>query len=380
MAADWRRLSLRIWGRQPDRPLGFRFDALQGLQLHGLPAEPGEAAGPADGKAVSGMAWVDDGNRFVFLGPGADAGFLRELAAWARAHVRQVPALAALMDAGAAAVPEAAAAAGEVAAEAILRDPALWDELLPANAATVAELLESLWPGTRLWAWIDPTARGDEVPVLVHALADDPDHHRMDALVDALVGIDDPGWSGTGRVLEDGRIQLVGRGLGHQHLQVVARWVAASVAAHPGLGRLKDLQLACLAEDGSVAAIEEDAALWAAVPALPAPGTLAGSAAALQRLEAGAALLGWLSPEGAAEPTLILFPDEQAWDTAAEGLAARFPGEFERGHALSVEGLAEGGLAVACLDEDAAGFAPALQALIDRHGADFPALASLAAA
>lgn len=380
MVADWRRLSLRIWGRQPDRPLRFLFDAEQGLQLNTVPAAPGEAA-PADGEpGVRGMAWVDAGNRFVFLGPRADAGFLRDLAAWAASHVKQAPALAALMDAGAAAVPDAVAASGDVPAEAIVRDPALWDELLPASAATVAGLLEALWPGTRLWAWIDPTARGDEIPVLVHAVADDPDHHRMDALVDALVGLDDPGWSGTGRVLEDGRIQLVGRGLSHQHLHVVARWVARTAAAHPGLARLKDLQLASLDANGAVAGIEEDPALWAGVPAVAAPGTLSGSASELLKLEAGSAVIGWLSPQDATEPSLILFPDEEAYEAAAERLAARFPEDFERGHLLSVERLPDGELAVACLDDEAAGFAPALRALAQRHAAAFPALAALGAA
>lgn len=381
MLEDWRRLSLRIWGRQPDRPLQFLFDAGQGLQLDAIPAAAGEAspAGKASGAAVSGIAWVDEGNRFVFLGPRADAGFLRDLAAWATGHVKQAPALAALMDAGAAAVSEAAATAG-VPAEGIVRDPALWDELLPANAATVAELLEALWPGTRLWAWIDPTARGAEVPVLVHALADDPDHHRMDALIDALVGMDDPGWSGTGRVLEDGRIQLVGRGLTHQHLHVVARWVARTVAAHPALARLRDLQLACLDASGAVAGIEEDPALWNQVPSAAAPGTLAGSASALAELTAGASLLGWLSPKGALEPSLLLFPDAEAYEAAAEGLAMRFPDSFERGHVLSVERQLEGGLEIVCLDDDAAGLAQALRAIADRRGADFPVVAALATA
>lgn len=379
MVADWRRLSLRIWGRQPDRPLQFVFDAAEGLQLNTVPAAAGETL-PSAASAVHGMAWVDAGNRFVFLGPRANADFLRDLAAWAQAHVKQAPALAALMDAGAAAVSDAVAATGDVPAEALVRDPALWDGLLPATADTVAELLEALWPGTRLWAWIDPTARGDDVPVLVHAVADDPDHHRMDALVDALVGMDDPGWSGTGRVLEDGRLQLVGRGLTHQHLHVVARWVTRNVAAHPGLARLRDLQLASLDESGAVAAIEEDPALWAEVPDAAAPGTLAGSTAALAKLEAGSALLGWLSPQGAAEAMLILFPEEQDAEAAADRLGARFPETFDRGHLLSVQKLAEGQLAVASLDDDAAGLAQALKAFAGRQGAHFPALAALGTA
>lgn len=382
MAADWRRLSFRIWGRQPDRPLRFLFDAEDGLQLNAIPAAEGEAD-PVDkpsATVVRGAAWVDAGNRFVFLGPRADADFLRRLAAWARGHVKDVPALAALMDAGAAVVSQEAAATAGVPADGIVRDPSLWDELLPANAATVAELLEPLWPGTRLWAWIDPTARGDDIPVLVHALADDPDHHRMDALIDALVGTDDPGWSGTGRVLEDGRIQLLGRGLTHQHLYVVARWVARAVGAHPGLARLRDLQLACLDANGAVAAIEEDPALWTDVPPAAAPGTLAGSASELAKLKAGSALLGWLSPKDAAEPSLILFPDENAYEAAVEGLAARFPEAAERGHALSVQRQPDGELAIVCLDDDPAGLAQALRALADHHGAVFPAFGALATA
>lgn len=382
MDADRRRLSLRIWGRQPDRPLRFLFDAESGLQLSTIPTAVGEAS-PADkasATAVRGAAWVDSGNRFVFLGPRADADFLRRLATWAQGHVKAVPALAALMDAGAAVVSEEAAETTGVPDDGILRDPALWDELLPANAATVAELLEPLWPGTRLWAWIDPTARGDDIPVLVHALADDPDHHRMDALIDALVGMDDSGWSGTGRVLEDGRIQLLGRGLTHQHLHVVARWVARTVGAHPGLARLRDLQLACLDASGAVDAIEEDPALWTEVPPAAAPGTLAGSASELTKLEPGSAVLGWLSPRDVAEPSLILLRDGQTYEAVVEGLAARFPEASERGHALSVQRLPEGQLAIVCLDDDPAGLAQALQALADHHGADFPAFGALAKA
>lgn len=378
MDADWRRLSLRIWGRQPSRPLQFVFDAEQGLRLNTIPAEGGEAEASKD--SIRGVAWVDGGNRFVFVGPRADAGFLSNLAQWATAHVKQAPALAALMDAGVAVVSDDAAAKGDVPVEKIVIDPALWNDLLPANAATVAELLEPLWPGTRLWAWIDPTARGADVPVLVHALEDDPDHHRMDALIDALVGMDDHAWSGTGRVLEDGRIQVVGRGLTDQHLQVVARWVAQTVGEHSGLARLRDMQLACLDANGAVASIEEDPALWAEVPQVVAPGTLAGSASELAKLEAGSALLGWLSPKGANEPCLLLFADAEALRAEADRLAARFPDSFEKARLFSVGRLARGELAVTCLDDDSAGFADALRAFADRRGADYPSFGALGTA
>ena len=386
MVADWRRLSLRIWGRQPSRPLQFLFDAKEGLRLNPIPTAGGEAsptplpAEEASDASVRGVAWVDGGNRFVFLGPRADADFLRNLAEWARGHVREAPALAALMDAGAAVVSDDAAATAGVPVEEVVRAPALWDELLPANAATVAELLEPLWPGARLWAWIDATARGADVPVLVHALADDPDHHRMDALIDALVGMDDPGWSGTGRLLEDGRIQLVGRGLTYQHLHVVACWVAQTVGEHPGLARLRDLQLACLDVNGAVASIEEDPTLWTEVPRVVAPGTLAGSASELMKLETGSALLGWLSPLGVDEPCFLLFADAESYRAAADRLAARFPDSFERAHVLSVERLPGGELAVACLDDDSAGFAEALRAFADLRGADFPVFSALSTA
>lgn len=393
MPLDAQRLSFRLWGRRPGRSWRFAFDPAEGLLLE-PPNEAGavafrahvQAAATAGRRALTwGVARVEDDGRIVFFGPRAGVEFLTTLASWVQARIDDIPALAALVDAGVAVdspklADDSAVLAAVPPADAIVRDPALWIDVLAPTPATVAHLLAPLRPGARVWAWVDPTARGEEVPVLIQSIADDPDHHRMDLLISGLVTQDDVGWSGVGKVLGDGRIELVGPDLGVAHLAAVARWVNGSVATHPGLARLAGLTLACTGDDGRIQAIIADPSLWSDIPVAPAPGTLAAAADELQALQPGEARLAWLTPAGAAEPFVALYAEVGALTRGAAERIARFPDTFEAGHSAAVARLPSGALLVSSLDDDDEGLVAALQALVARHGAAFPGLVALGVA
>ena len=165
------RLSRALWLRKPGEVYRFLLDpsldplADPGLTLERvgqgkatLPARIAERRAPGH-EADSGLLRVTDDDQLIFCVATDPMGFLCRLAPWARQAIATVPALGLLADAGAALLtidPADDAAAQQIApaADQIAYDPALWDDLLRPDAATVAAALAATPPGERMWFWL----------------------------------------------------------------------------------------------------------------------------------------------------------------------------------------------------------------------------------
>ena len=255
--------------------------------------------------------------------------------------------------------------------------------------ATIAAAMAAAVPGERLWYWLaesDPEADAAEgvVPLIVQPVAWDPNHDRTNWLVERNTDRGAAGGqTGTATICDDGTIQFIGIGLNREMLERLARWVAANHAKHRALGRLVDCQF-LVASGGLVDAVIAEPSLWKGVSRDPVPGTLLATAAILEALPVGGDCWFWITggPSPSSTPFLHLLPtgddpEGLAFQSALPRLYKRFPQSFSD----AVSGLMSRPTVDRWLfssqDERAPQFAAQLKALLDRYGAEFPALRAL---
>jgi hypothetical protein len=384
-------LSRALWSRKIGDVFRFVFDPSSepGLSLERI-GKKGSAPDDAARAGERGLMLVDGREGLAFFGAGDPDLLLERLATWARAAISETPALGLLADAGAG--PLTFDPSDDAAARAFVPDGGtvvyrseLWDELLPPDARAVAAALAAATPGERMWFWLAEDESPGAIPLILQPIAWDPTHDRTNWLVDrntergAGAGV-----CGTAMVSDDGTIQLLGSGFHRDMLEQLARWVAANQDEHPALGRLVDCQL--LETSGStVERSLAEPALWEGVNRDEVPGTIRATAAALEALPEGGECWFWIT--GAQGGAAFLFlsdaaedPDGEAFKAALPGLYTRFPRSF--GDAIT--GLMARPSAARLLfssgDAQVGQFSAQVRALLDRYGADFPALSILAEA
>jgi hypothetical protein len=350
-AASYARdLSRALWFRQAETKYQFLLapDDPEGLVVATLGAggtetilDAAKRLKAAGHKASFGAMLVDDDGDAVFCIAEEPEAFLRRLADWVVRHVGTVPALGTLNSAGAARLP--APLTGGAAIETlaldtldIVRDPAIWQELLRIDDAAVAALLADQMPGERMWFWLSNQVPGDMVPLLLQPVAWDPNRDRLDAQIRQLeaAGAGD-GVTGYAFFTEAGRLQFVSGELAPPLMAELAEWVREQATACPALARLADCQFV-LTEAGQVVEVLEDPALWSGITAPAAFGTLAGAAAALADLAPGQSLWLWLTAKAPEGGFLALAPvggDESgdAFQKQVAGFYRRFPESYQDG-------------------------------------------------
>lgn len=340
-----RRLTSRLYRRNARRPCLFWFCAAARPALIVEPMNPkGEAAydkwvqrasKSATGAVYSGGLRVDDGGRFVFVGPGLDEDFLAALAGYAKDNIGRVPALASLFN----------SLAADVSADTPLKSiklsklelvgnsAAFADLLSPSHRRTAAELA-GLRVGERAWFWFSPLSRPGAPKLIVQNAAADPRMDLFNQQVDkASQGTlpSEPPTTGVINCIEGGGLQLVSTSWSPGALPWLAAWVRDTGALLAGLRRLKGCQLV-VAPGDTVEAVIADDGLWAGVPDTVAPGTLSEAAQVLGGLSAGEQAWFWLTDRGVDQtPFLSLKPldeDPYAHDFNEQVaiFGRRFPG------------------------------------------------------
>ena len=154
-------LSRVLWFRQPDTRCRFLFaaDDPEGLVIAPLGPKGNQTIvaaakrlAAAGRKAISGAMLVDADGDPVFCVPADPAGFLRALSSWASRRVGEIPSLGTLQTAQAARLASALGGnetieALDLASLSVLRDDAIWQNLLPPDDASVAAILADRLPG-----------------------------------------------------------------------------------------------------------------------------------------------------------------------------------------------------------------------------------------
>lgn len=392
-------LSRALWFRQPATRCRFLFaaDDPEGLVVAPLgpkgtrtvveAAKRLQASGRA---AVTGAMLVDGDGDAVFCLAGEPAPFLRSLAGWAAGRAGAVPALGTLLTAGAARLPaqlgaDATVEALSLAELEVVRDPAAWDGLLPTDDASVIAILAERMPGERMWFWMCDDVADDMVPLLLQPVAWDPNRDRLDAQIRRLEAEGaGEGVTGYAFVAEDGRVQFVSGRLRPRLMAELVAWVRQQLAAHPAVARLAQCQFVVV-RHGKVFEVLEDPLLWKGIEAPPAPGTLAGAAAAVARLAPNGALWAWATATAPGGGFLAVAPvvgDEggTAFEVQAAGLYRRFPGSFRDASTGMLTREASGRLRIDWHGGDqraaagalaaAARLEPGLQALADVAGTE----------
>jgi len=342
-----RDLSRALWFRQaetkcrflfaPDDPEGLVIAPLgpKGIQTITEAANRLHAAGR---KATSGAMLVNGDGDAVFCFAGQPEPFLRSLAGWAAQRVMAVPALGTLQGAGAARLPAPLGADETIEALRleqleVVRDSAIWQELLRTDDASVAAVLADRMPGERMWFWMSNDVSGDMVPLLLQPVAWDPTRDRLDAQIRHLEAAGaGEGVTGYAYVTDEGPLQFVSGDLELSLMAELADWVRQQAAACPALARLADCQFVRV-HAGQVLEVSQDPELWSGIVPPPAPGTLAAAAAALAALQPGEALWLWLTAEAPEDGFLALAPtagDEEgaAFETQVASFYRRFPDSY----------------------------------------------------
>jgi hypothetical protein len=275
---------------------------------------------------------VEEEGRCLFCLSEASAGFLAELASWAKRNISEIPALVALADAGAATSDtnlessEAVLALDPVGL-AVEREPDLWTDLLRPSVAGTAEVLGGAWPGERLWYWLS-SAEDVAPPLLLQPVAIDPNHDRMSHLIRQAGGTaSSRAATGTCLIVDDGRVQFRGPDLGSAGLSCLADWVRRHVATHPALAHLSGCEF-LITSGGQVASVLADADAWAGIERTPVVGTLAESARLLASLTSDTGCWFWLTSAGPDHPFLDLATMES--DPAGERFAVRTGHNYRR--------------------------------------------------
>jgi len=342
-----RELSRALWFRQaqtrcrflfaPDDPDGLVIAPLgpKGTQTIIEAANRLRASGR---KAVSGAMLVDGDGDAVFCLAREPEPFLRSLAGWAAQRVAAIPALGTLDTAGAARLPTPLGADATIEALSleqleVMRDPAIWQELLRTDDASVAALLAERLPGERMWFWMSNDVPGDMVPLLLQPVAWDPNRDRLDAQIRRLetAGAGE-GVTGYAFVTEEGKLQFVSGEPVLPLMAELADWVHQHAGSCPALARLANCQFVRV-QAGQVLEVLEDPELWSGIAAPRAPGTLAAAGAALAALAPGESLWLWLTAQAPEGGFLALAPvagDEEGATFQAEvaGLYRRFPDSY----------------------------------------------------
>jgi len=390
-----------LWLRKPGEVFRFLLDteADPGLVLERIgPAAGGVlsrgAEARAAGRAVdSGLAIVDGEDGLAFCSTAEPEDFLHRLARYATAAVGSLPALALLADSGAG--PLTVDPADDEAAKNYLPEaarvayvPDLWDDLLVADAATIAAALAATPPGERMWFWLaeDEAAAGGALPLIVQPVAWDPNHDRMTWLIErnAEAGAG-KGGTGTATIRDDGTIQFLGFDLCRPMLAALARWVARHAAEYPALGRLVDCQL-LVSSGGTVEEVIADPVLWQDVQRAEVPATMRATSAVLEALPLGGECWFWLT---AATPEAVFLhlvpvvhdPEGEAFRAEIPGLFRRFGRSFEDAVSGVMSRFASDRLLFsAAKDVRAAAFPGQIKTLLDRYAAEFPALRALGGA
>ncbi len=347
MAPYVQEISRVLWFRQAETRCRFLFapEDPRGLVIAPLGAKGTQTIAQAAKrllgaglKANSGAMIVDDDGDPVFCLAGDPAPFLRALADWATRHVAQIPALGTLQTAGVARL--LAAPSDDASIEAIrleqievMRDPAIWQGLLPTDDAAIAAMLDQRLPGERLWFWISNQVPGDMVPLLLQPVAGDPNRDRLDAQIRQLEA-DGAGEGVTGYayLTEEGRFQFVSGELRMALMIELADWVRQQQSTCPALARLAHCQFVRV-QAGRVLEVLETPALWSGIAAPRAPGTLAAAADTLDALAPGGSLWLWLTAQAQGGGFLALAPaagDEDGAHFQAQlaGLYRRFPQSY----------------------------------------------------
>lgn len=137
--------------------------------------------------------------------------------------------------------------------------------------------------------------------------------------------------SGSGAVTPDGRLQLLGNRFSAALLADLAGWVKAHVSNHPGLARLRGVELVMVTPNRRVRQIFSDDTLWQGVPAPPCPGTLRASSDHIQAMGTGDNALFWMTAHGDEDSPFIGVhpfqgdPDMGAFTEQLRRYRRRFP-------------------------------------------------------
>lgn len=258
-----------------------------------------DARAPAASTVMGGLL-LDSSDRIVLWGDFKPQALLSGLSQWVRSHVRHRPAIRALVGARAGHVPVDADNIGVVSLAGVdwVEPAGLWAELEQADAAGTARALAALQPGQRVWYWI---RGGEDSTVIITDSETDPSMKALRRRVDAATGgraSSAAACSGSGSVLSDGRLQLLGTALSLALLVDVAGWVEAHVDSHPGLARLRDVSLVNLGADRAVVSVLSAPDQWVLVPSPRCPGTLASSRGTLAAMASGDNAWYWATRRG----------------------------------------------------------------------------------
>lgn len=163
---------------------------------------------------------------------------------------------------------------------------------------SLLEELGALRAGDRAWFWLCPALEGLMPPLLLQPLRSDPEMAALRAqAVRQPVPVGARALVGLANVDAQGRLSLGGPGLSAAMLSALAGWAVRFVGAFPELARLKGTTMLNVV-DGVVAERHDDPALWAALPDLPAPGTVAALGLRLSRLKPGRSAWFWITDTG----------------------------------------------------------------------------------
>lgn len=359
---DWvQRLSRQLWFRgsgqryrfvlQPADPAGLALEPVGGgaAAAAGAPVSEAYAALPERqrGEAVVGAVLVGAQARLTFCSAADPDALLRRLGAWCRQAAPFAPAVAGLIDAGAATAAfdwrsDAAIRALDPASLTVRHDPAAWRSILRADAAQLAAALTGRYPGERLWYWLGLDAEQSRpLPPVLLPVASDPNRDRMNYLIGTVEPNATGGRaSGICYVTDDGRVDFVGPDLERAYLESLAAWTRKRAAAAPALARLADCRLVRTV-GAQVAEIIDDAALWRGLTRPPAPATMAETRAILTGLRPGEEYWFWLT--GACPDGGFLTLAGVADDPEGVAFVARVQGlyrRFERAFTDAVSGVA----------------------------------------
>jgi hypothetical protein len=346
MALYGQEISRALWFRQAETRCRFLFapEDPRGLVIAPLGAKGTQTIAQATGRlqgagleASSGAMIVDGDGDPVFCLAKDPVPFLRALAGWAGRHVAQIPVLGTLQTAGAArlaAAPDDDASIKTIRLEQleVVRDPELWQGLLPTDDAAIAAIIEQRLPGERLWFWISNQVLGDVVPLLLQPVAWDPNRDRLDAQIRRLEAEGaGEGVTGYAYLTEEGRFQFVSGALRMALMAELADWVRQQQSACPALAQLAHCQFVRV-QAGRVLDILENPELWSGIAAPAAPGTLAAAADTLDALIPGGSLWLWLTAH-APGGFLALAPvagdrDGARFQAQMAGLYRRFPQSY----------------------------------------------------
>lgn len=179
----------------------------------------------------------------------------------------------------------------------------------PPSIAALEQRLAGLQAGQRIWFWCGPETSAPHPPLLIHPLSQDPEMSRLQADILKIPRVSGaPEFLGLGSIDTSGTLQLGSAGVSKAALRSLALWTAENIAAHPGLARLRNTTM--LKIDGNqVTAVHSDDTLWAGIPELVLPGTMAHTARNLAALGNNEEAWFWMSaggPDG--HPFLALEP------------------------------------------------------------------------